>query len=573
MASAPFSIDKVVIIKGYLSNFRKSFCDALESGVFLWGFKEREDLSRVLKDRTRPVIFYVVDYGFAMIGRIKEEVDKNRHGLYWEDEIKAGSFIYEYRFLLEPVKVSKYLSAEACKEGAELSAKHFVSHEDARNYIARGCGMPQKGRGSVRIPLRLNANIVGRCIAEKLFEYLDREFVEFRPSQVVDPLFERLRGLSLGRLVLVAHLAAGRGLLLVGPPGSGKTSLLTDLLRSLGIGFSIETGNPEWTPYDTIGGRDIRGNVVEGFVTRAIRRCSEELGSRGVPHWLIIDEVNRANVDLAFGKLFTLLDPVYRVWERLAVGDEEVGVPLSFRLLATMNSFDRALLHKLGYALMRRFAVVRHEHLAHLEAAEGFYGGGGLEVPRGYDRGGCLEEVGVDLERVMGELRLGGGSDYLVLSPTLHRRLAEGPEVFAVGGLRLDRALACISRDVIDGNLRGYRDCEVCPVQVTPGVLADALKYVAVLNTLLKEFRQGLDPGVHARLVLDTALASYIIPQLDVLADHARLEEMSGQTRPGEGAGGGLRDVLSRVAKELNSLGLRLSGEMVGRLARGYHAV
>jgi hypothetical protein len=516
------------------------------------------------------VVFFVVDYGFAMVGFTRGRVEERELRPYWRDEDEAGRVIYGFRFLLEPARVSKHLSAEVCREGAELSAEDFVSYSDVLRYVAKECNISLE---KAAIPLGSSASIVKGCKAEKLLEYLGREFVEFRPSRVVDPLFERLRGLSLGRLVLVAHLAAGRGLLLVGPPGSGKTSLLTDLLRGLGIGFSIETGNPEWTPYDTIGGRDIRGNVVEGFVTRAIRRCSEELGSRGVPHWLIIDEVNRANVDLAFGKLFTLLDPVYRVWERLVVGDAEVGVPLSFRLLATMNSFDRALLHKLGYALMRRFAVVRHEHLAHLEAAEGFYGGGGLEVLRGYDRGGCLEEVGVDMERVMGELRLGGGSDYLVLSPTLHRRLAEGPEVFSVGGLRLDGVLACISRDVIDGNLREYGDCEVCPVQVTPGVLADALKYVAVLNTLLKEFRQGLDPGVHARLVLDTALASYIIPQLDVLADHARLEEMSGQTRPGEGAGGGLRGVLSRVAEGLNSLGLRLSGEMVGRLARGYHAV
>jgi len=40
-----------------------------------------------------------------------------------------------------------------------------------------------------------------------------------------------------------------------------------------------------------------------------------------------------------------------------------VIVPFSFRVLATMNNYDRALLFKLGYALTRRFAIINYNYL------------------------------------------------------------------------------------------------------------------------------------------------------------------------------------------------------------------
>ena len=554
---------EVLLIKGDLRNFLRSLCDAFRSGSFLWGFREEGDLNRVLRDPRRPVVFHVIDLGFAMMGSIRGKAEAREP--YWPDEVEAGRVVYGYRFVIEPLKVSRCFSGvDACREGAEFGAECFASYGEVLSYVMERCGISERRKAT--IPLGASASIARACKAEKIIEYLEGRFVDFRSAPRADPLFDRLGGLSLGMLVLVAHLAAGRNVLLVGPPGSGKTSLLTELLDALGVGYSVETGNPEWTPFDTIGGYSIRGDVVEGFVTRAVRRCSEELGSRGAPYWLVVDEVNRANVDLAFGKLFTLLDPVYRVRERLRVGDREVEVPLSFRVLATMNSFDRALLHKLGYALMRRFAVVRHEDLNLLEEPGGLYGGVDLGRLRDYDRDGCLEGIGVRVERVVGELTLSSGGDYLVLSPRLYEVLSRGLEAFAAGELRLDRVLACVSKDLINERLGGYTDCEVCPVQVTPGVLADALKYVAVLNALLGELRPGLDLRVRVGMTLDTALASYVLPQLDVLADQAKLEEMSG----GRGKLGGL---LEEVGRGLGELGLELSRRLVGRLARGYHIV
>jgi len=90
---------------------------------------------------------------------------------------------------------------------------------------------------------------------------------------------------------------------------------------------------------------------------------------------IIVDELNRADIDKAFGQLFTLLSgqsvqlPFTRNnreiellttdhLDGLPVAHQYV-VPASWRIFATMNTYDKTSLYEMSYAFMRRFAFIR----------------------------------------------------------------------------------------------------------------------------------------------------------------------------------------------------------------------
>ena len=188
-------------------------------------------------------------------------------------------------------------------------------------------------------------------------------------------------GLSLDQNVyraVVAAIRSGKHVILTGPPGSAKTTLaeLTCQLATIaGLcpGHTLTTATADWTTYETIGGLRPAGpdgalEFREGLFLEAIQE----------KRWLIIDELNRSNFDRAFGQLFTVLsgqsvvlpyeDPESK--QRILLSSEEAArqndtanysrivVPRAWRIVATMNVFDKSLLFEMSFALMRRFAFI-----------------------------------------------------------------------------------------------------------------------------------------------------------------------------------------------------------------------
>ena len=76
--------------------------------------------------------------------------------------------------------------------------------------------------------------------------------------------------------------------------------------------------------------------------------------------WLVIDEFNRADIDKAFGQLFTALESM-----ELKIPSDTKGksfkvipIPLDYRIIGTLNTADKHYLFSMSDALKRRFAFV-----------------------------------------------------------------------------------------------------------------------------------------------------------------------------------------------------------------------
>jgi MoxR-like ATPase len=165
----------------------------------------------------------------------------------------------------------------------------------------------------------------------------------------------------------IRALLLGKHVIFYGPPGCGKTTLAIALCEALGRPFDPTTASPEWGAFDTVGGYVVQPGGQFSFQAGIVLRSIE------ANTWLIIDEINRANIDRALGPLFSMLTGPsqtnslvtlqYKDAEEnpLTVGFADgcsYQIMPDWRILGTMNTMDKASLFRLSYAFSRRFAFI-----------------------------------------------------------------------------------------------------------------------------------------------------------------------------------------------------------------------
>jgi MoxR-like ATPase len=190
--------------------------------------------------------------------------------------------------------------------------------------------------------------------------------------------------------IILAAIASSAAVILVGPPGTGKSALVRKAVGTISVSRQAKglpgvrsplwaTPDESWTARELIGGETVaEGEIVfrPGWVLRAIAE----------DRWLVLDEANRGDLDRIFGALLTWLagghvavgvessagdaklielgwTPGPSRVETVEGTDEHSGAIKylageNWRLLGTYNAFDSQRVFRIGAALGRRFVRV-----------------------------------------------------------------------------------------------------------------------------------------------------------------------------------------------------------------------
>ena len=203
------------------------------------------------------------------------------------------------------------------------------------------------------------------------------------PGNVLDKLKSKIKekGLYFGNDDVLSEIVTGLvkgNIILQGPPGTGKTTLAKIICEVFNVDYDEATAISDWTTYDTIGGLqpdfDGKNEILtgkNGCIVESILHCcntvvkNEHYSGEKQASWLILDELNRCEIDKVFGELFTVFGSdslsaqrSIRLWYEKDENKKRIYIPNRYRIIGAMNNIDKNFVYDISQGLSRRFTFI-----------------------------------------------------------------------------------------------------------------------------------------------------------------------------------------------------------------------